>query len=540
MNKNIHLILIFFKRYYVTHKIKLILYLFSLFAHRFFSLLLPIYMKLLIDTAVNMQTHSINELHYYGIMNFGVLLLFILFLVLRNYWGDTVTIDVETDLKKRGIEKISKIDYPTIQGKDNSFFIQRIMSDIEQSSDLMFYDFSLFIANLLYFVGLIYIMMTLSPVLTLLLILFIPLFLITTRYYIPKIKLMSEKIRHNDEDLTQVLEEAKSGALTIKLFLLYDYFHRKLSRVVKKRLFYRKRNMRYHIAYDFVIVAGLMNIASLVIYWIGGLFVFRHMLSIGSLVALSLYFSKLWTPAEYFMDFPKTLNIKLVSFFRIKEFFDLPEEDFTLNGKKELVSFKTLHINDVSLDYEDAPVLKGIMLKVNKNEKILIKGDNGSGKTTLLMIIAGLIKPGKGGVLINGNDISSYALNALRRCIVFIPQTSYLFKGPLHSYLSGYDAIGDFNTKRFDKKKVAENGTNLSGGEKKMIQLMRGLENRGDLYLLDEPLSSVDKSNRQAFIDQIKALFKDKTLIIVSHQDDFNELVDRKLVLLNGMLQEES
>jgi len=264
------------------------------------------------------------------------------------------------------------------------------------------------------------------------------------------------------------------------------------------------------------------------------------MLSIGSLVALSLYFSKLWTPAEYFMDFPKTLNIKLVSFFRIKEFFDLPEEDFTLNGKKELVSFKTLHINDVSLDYEDAPVLKGIMLKVNKNEKILIKGDNGSGKTTLLMIIAGLIKPGKGGVLINGNDISSYALNALRRCIVFIPQTSYLFKGPLHSYLSGYDAIGDFNTKRFDKKKVAENGTNLSGGEKKMIQLMRGLENRGDLYLLDEPLSSVDKSNRQAFIDQIKALFKDKTLIIVSHQDDFNELVDRKLVLLNGMLQEES
>ena len=73
-----------------------------------------------------------------------------------------------------------------------------------------------------------------------------------------------------------------------------------------------------------------------------------------------------------------------------------------------------------------------------------------------------------------------------------------------------------------------------------MIQLMRGLENRGDLYLLDEPLSSVDKSNRQAFIDQIKALFKDKTLIIVSHQDDFNELVDRKLVLLNGMLQEES
>jgi len=497
-------------------------------------------MKLLVDTAVNMDTHSIKELNHYGIVNFGVLLSFLLFLVLRNFWGDTVTIDVEMDLKKRGIEKISKIVYPKIQEKDNSFFIQRIMNDIEQSSDLMFYDFSLFIANLLYFAGLIYIMMTLSPVLTLLLILFIPLFLITTRYYIPKIKLMSEKIRHNDDDLTQVLEEAKSGALTIKLFLLYDYFHRKLSRVVKKGLFFRKRNMRYHITYDFVIVAGLMNIASLVIYWIGGLFVFQHMLSIGSLVALSLYFSKMWTPAEYFMEFPKTLNIKLVSFFRVKEFFDLPEEDFTLSGKNELEGFESLNINNASLDYEGVHILKDIVLNVNKGERILIKGDNGSGKTTLLMIIAGLIKPGKGRVLVNGNDISLYALNALRKSIVFIPQVPYLFKGSLQSYLSGYGTIGDFSTEHFDKKKIAENGTNLSGGEKKMIQLMRGLENRGDLYLLDEPLASVDKSNRQAFINQVKALFKDKTLIIVSHQDDFNELIDRKFVLVNGILKEEN
>ena len=286
--------------------------------------------------------------------------------------------------------------------------------------------------------------------------------------------------------------------------------------------------MKYQLEYDYIIVAGLMNLSAIVIFWVGGIFVFRQILSVGSLVALNLYFSKIWTPTEFFMDFPKTISIKLVSFFRVKELFDLKDEDYSVEGKQELSEFNSLEIQNMSFAYNGNEVLKNINLTVNKGEKILIQGDNGSGKTTLLKVIIRLVKRDSGKVLVNGYDTQSYTLDSIRKNIVFISQSPFLFKGHIKKYISQKDPVISFNHKdNMNEKTVFERGNNLSGGEKKIIQLMRGLEINGDVYLLDEPLENIDKENRQAFIEQIQVLFKDKTLIIVSHQDDFNGVVDK-------------
>lgn len=532
MIKDIKNIFYFFTNYYIKKKFKVIFYVMFLVLHKVSIIFIPLYSKKLIDIAV--EGNNIKKLNYNGIIFSLIIVAFLIFLICRNYLLKRINLEVTSDLKKKAISKINKINYNEINKLDSGFFIQRIVNDIDVSIGLMIKDFSLLFVNISYVVVIIYLMLKISFLISLFLLVLIPVFITANKIYMPRIKKVSSKLKENNDDITTLIDEIKKGTLHIKVYNIYGYFKKVINKKIKRYFLFSKKNIKYHLIYDYFIVTGVMNLSYILIYWLGGAFVLENKLTPGSLFALTLFFSKLWGPTEHFLKFPRNFNVKIVSFYRLKKLFKMNEEDYERKNNTNIDEVENIEIKNLFYSHDDIDIFKGINLKIKKGQKILIKGENGSGKSTLLKLLVRLYEPKKGKIFLNGINYKEYNLNDLRNNIVLIPQNSFIFKGTINKniYFNNYkknyvDTSEKLLKENIGKKNVLESGNNLSGGEKKIIQLIRGIEKESNFYLLDEPLNNVDKGKRKYILKLIVDLFKDKTLVIISHYNSFDKIADK-------------
>lgn len=176
-----------------------------------------------------------------------------------------------------------------------------------------------------------------------------------------------------------------------------------------------------------------------------------------------------------------------------------------------------LEIKDLSISFNGHTILSNFNLNLQKGEKIIICGPNGSGKTTLFKCILDLLKPQSGNIQNKANSIAY--------CKQDMPEKSF----PISA-----EEVVRMGIKKNDKEEIAKamtlTGTlelkdrsyySLSGGEKQRVSLARCLYQNADMLLLDEPSSFLDEASRKTIINVLKNLPSDKTVIAVSHDEDF-------------------
>jgi ATP-binding cassette subfamily C protein LapB len=216
-----------------------------------------------------------------------------------------------------------------------------------------------------------------------------------------------------------------------------------------------------------------------------------------------------------------------------------------LNGE---IEFKR-----VSYKFEGAnqPVLKNLTFKIPAGQKVALVGKMGSGKSTLSRLIAGILEPTEGAILIDGVDVRQIDPADLRKNIGIMLQDSWLFSGTIRENIQmGYNeydddhilkickiaGVDDFvgsNPKGYDLE-IRERGIGLSGGQRQTINLARSLLHDPQVLLLDEPTSSMDQGTEKKVVESLKRNSTDKTMIIVTHRNPILKLVDRVFVLENG------
>jgi len=270
----------------------------------------------------------------------------------------------------------------------------------------------------------------------------------------------------------------------------------KLKDIYKKVL----EKIKYEIAYDFFLVTGIMNISSVLIYWLGSYLVFENAITFGSLTAISLYFSRLWSPVEFFMDFPKKIKEEEISLNRIEELLGEKEELAGENFVRIPEKFEKVEIKNLSFNYGEKSIFHDMSLRINPGDRIGIIGENGTGKTTLANILIKIFTDYDGTINYNGTDYKNINPAKLRDKIILIPQELYVFED-------------------FEKDEKIKNKSK-SGGEKKAIQIKEGLKRRGEVYIFDEPLAYVDEQKKREFISFIEKEFENKTFIMISHDVD--------------------
>ncbi|MCF8486978.1 MAG: type I secretion system permease/ATPase [Rhodobacteraceae bacterium] len=200
-----------------------------------------------------------------------------------------------------------------------------------------------------------------------------------------------------------------------------------------------------------------------------------------------------------------------------------------------------------------SPILRNVSLKIPAGQRIAIVGRMGSGKSTLSRLIAGLIEPSEGAVMIDGVDLRQIDKSDVRRNIGVMLQESWLFSGSVKENLqmgfyeyddahilkiakvSGVDDFVASHPQGYDMQ-LRERGEGLSGGQRQSINLARALLHAPNLLILDEPTSSMDTATEKAVIGRLKEWAVGRSLIMVTHRNSLLELADRVLVMDQGTI----
>ena len=201
----------------------------------------------------------------------------------------------------------------------------------------------------------------------------------------------------------------------------------------------------------------------------------------------------------------------------------------------------------------NSPTISDLSLKIPAGQKVAIVGRMGSGKSTLARLVAGIVTPTSGAVMIDGIDTRQVDASDLRRNVGVMLQETWLMSGTVkenvqmgyyeHSdehildvcKVTGVDAFISTNPAGYDLE-LKERGVGLSGGQRQCINLARALLHDPNVLILDEPTSSMDQASEAAVISELKTWARDKTMIVVTHRNSILQIVDRVLVMDGGMV----
>lgn len=206
---------------------------------------------------------------------------------------------------------------------------------------------------------------------------------------------------------------------------------------------------------------------------------------------------------------------------------------------------------------KDAPVaVRGVNIHIKAGEKVAILGSIGSGKSTLLKLAAGLYEPQQGNVTLDNVDLRQLDPNFLRNQVVLLNQSPRLFLGTLRENMDLARTDGYFSSDqdllyalaRFGLDKIIQNhpkgldmplgedGQGLSGGQKQIISLARLTLKQPRVVLLDEPTASLDPATEGLALNALRQWAHDKTMIVVTHRPQVLSMVDRIIIMENGMV----
>lgn len=289
----------------------------------------------------------------------------------------------------------------------------------------------------------------------------------------------------------------------------------------------------------------------------GALLVAQGQLSFGGLIACAILSGRVLTPVAQ-------LSSQLVQWGHAKAALQGLDAIWKLEGDHHGIDAPLLpdHIDGhyqseaARFSLRDKPILDINTLHIRPGDKIAVLGPVGAGKTTLLRILAGMVKPQQGRILLDGIDLNHIAKPWLAEQIGYLPQDGRLIEGTLRDNLligltdPGDSAIleaakhtGLFNTviqshPQGLAQPIFEGGIGLSGGQKQLVNLTRVFLRKPKIWLLDEPTAALDRNTEVQIIAALRqTLTARDTLVLVTHKPEMLQLADRILVINGGIIQ---
>lgn len=294
-------------------------------------------------------------------------------------------------------------------------------------------------------------------------------------------------------------------------------------------------------------------VSVLIIVW-GVFLVADGVITVGGLIAANILAGRVLAPLGTIAQTIFRAQYAFKSLGALNRFMALPVEQGPAVKGDARVTEGAVTVENVTLNYPDIPraALKDLSFSIAPGECVALLGRVGSGKTTTGKLLAGLIRPDSGAVLIDGLAQTQYEPSELRRGIGYLPQTPELFTGSLRENLVigqqnaseeeiaralYFAAMDEFMAETPDGLDmfIGEQGNRLSGGQKQGLALARLLLRRPRLLFLDEPTNAMDQRMQTQIVDRLKELNGTGVgLIICTHRQSLAAMADRLLVMDQG------
>lgn len=289
------------------------------------------------------------------------------------------------------------------------------------------------------------------------------------------------------------------------------------------------------------------------LYILGGMQMAEGHLSLGGVFAFISYSGYVTDPIMMLLNLRIFFSTIIPSAERLFQIFELEEESDT--GKLKVKQDQGIQIEyrQVSYAYENGrSILTSADIKITQGEKVAIVGENGSGKTTFLNLLLRFLEPQEGEITVNGTNINEIEADSYRGLFAVVDQAPYLFSGTIRenidldlrtdreAFLRACEKSGadNFIAKLPEKEKsvIGQNGSMLSGGERKKVAVARAMVREAPIIVLDEATAGYDGESDAHLHDFLIHQTEGKTLIVITHNQEHLEGMDRVYCLKNGKL----
>ena len=397
------------------------------------------------------------------------------------------------------------------------------------------------------------VMFTISPELTLFVILFIPISGFIISIIGKKLRKDSKEVQQQQSNFLSMIDETISGQKVIKSFLSESYFNQKFNSI--NEMLYKFSNKvinRKNLAGPFSEFMGILVIG--VLLWFGGKMVLINETISGTtfIVFMGLAYNIL-TPAKNlsksFYSIKKG-NAAAERVFEIIEF--QPDNDSNRDQLLETFNDK-IEFKNVDFSYGQTKILDKISFSIKKGESVALVGSSGSGKTTIANLLNGFYNSSSGSISIDGMEISSITRDSLYKNISIVTQESILFNDTIMNNIRIGDldsidedivnAAKEANAHEFIIQQIEKYDTNigdyggkLSGGQKQRLTIARAMLKSPSILILDEATSSLDSESEKKIQDAIDKLMLDKTSLIIAHKFSTIKKCDKIILIEKGRI----
>ncbi|MGH9538142.1 MAG: ABC transporter ATP-binding protein, partial [Terriglobales bacterium] len=306
----------------------------------------------------------------------------------------------------------------------------------------------------------------------------------------------------------------------------------------------------------------MLGLAIVLVLWLGGREVLSGRITPGGFVAFNTYMVQLTWPVIALGWVINIFQRGTASMGRINEILvekpeieDSAELKATSEQARSIQLVGEIEFRGLNFDYDGAPVLHDINLRIPAGSSLAIVGPTGSGKTTLVSLIPRIYDAAPGTVWIDGKPVREYPLAALRQQIGFVPQETFLFSETVRENIAfGVEHATDEEVRaaaeaaniatdieEFPERyqtMVGERGITLSGGQKQRTAIARAIIRNPRILILDDALSSVDTHTEDKILNHLREIMRDRTTIFISHRVSTVRNADRIAVLHAGRVVE--
>lgn len=374
------------------------------------------------------------------------------------------------------------------------------------------------------------------------------------RYYSTRMVDRAERVKQLESSLVERMFEILSSIRVVKSFAREPHELGRFNRVGEETMRARLR-LTWQESLFAIALSAITLVGTALILTVGGMHVLDGTLTVGGLLVVLAYLTAVYHPLSSIAHTTGSLQQAVVSARRVREILALTPETLDAADGLDATHIRgELRFDRVSFAYDDSrAILDGVSFTARPGEMVAIVGLTGAGKTTLASLIPRFLTPTGGQVLVDGVEVSRYALRSLRERIALVPQEAVLFGGSIadnirYGRLNATDAeveaaaraahVDPFVARlpRGYQTPLAEAGGTLSGGERQRLGIARALLKDARILILDEPTSALDAISEEAVFSALRTLRQGRTTIVIAHRLSTIRDADRILVLHEGRL----
>ena len=470
------------------------------------------------------------------------------------YFGARTGMGVGRDLRRAIYRQVDDLSMLEVGKFGSATLITRNTNDVQQVQMLVLMTLNFMVSTPIMCIGGIIMALREDAGLSWLVWVSVPVLFIVVAILVYLLMPLFRRMQDQVDDINGVLREQITGIRVIRAFVR-EPFETDRYADANRALTETSVKVGNLFVLMFPAIMMILHLATAAVLWFGGHRVDAGQMEVGSLTAFLQYLLQILVAVMMGVFMMMMIPRAVVCAERIAEVLDTRSTMNIPAGVMEMPSRGELEFRNVTFGYPGAevPVIEGLNFTAQPGTTTAIIGSTGSGKSTIVNLIPRLIDPQEGEILIDGNPVTEFNRHQLAQLIGLVPQKPYLFSGTIASNLrfGNEDATDDelwealriaqaddFVTEKDNRleERVAQGGTNYSGGQRQRLCIARALTVKPQIYVFDDSFSALDVATDARLRAALDESTGDATVIVVAQRVSTIRDADQIIVLEAGKI----